>query len=61
MIEDGDLIEIDLESKRISLLVPSDVLDSRRMNFKRKEKKVSGVMESYRDRVLSADKGALWL
>ncbi|EHL67805.1 dihydroxy-acid dehydratase [Cloacibacillus evryensis] len=61
LIEDGDLIEIDLESKRISLLVPSDVLDSRRMNFKRKEKKVSGVMESYRDRVLSADKGALWL
>ena len=61
LIEDGDLIEIDLESKRIILLVPSDVLDSRRMNFKRKEKKVSGVMESYRDRVLSADKGALWL
>lgn len=61
LIEDGDLIEIDLESKRICLLVPSDVLDSRRMNFKRKEKKVSGVMESYRDRVLSADKGALWL
>ena len=61
LIEDGDLIEIDLESKRISLLVPSDVLDSRRMNFKRKEKKVSGVMETYRDRVLSADKGALWL
>lgn len=61
LIEDGDLIEIDLESKRISLLVPSDVLDSRRMNFKRKEKKVSGVMESYRDRVLSADNGALWL
>ena len=61
LIEDGDLIEIDLESKRISLLVPSDVLDSRRMNFKRKEKKVSGVMESYRDSVLSADKGALWL
>ncbi len=61
LIEDGDLIEIDLESKRISLLVPSDVLDSRRMNFKRKEKKVSGVIESYRDRGLSADKGALWL
>lgn len=61
LIENGDLIEIDLESKMISLLVPSEVLDARRMNFKRKEKKVSGVMESYRDRVFSADKGALWL
>lgn len=61
LIENGDMIEIDLESKSINLLVTPAVFDARRINFKRKEKKVSGVMESYRDRVFSADKGALWL
>jgi dihydroxy-acid dehydratase len=61
LVEDGDLIEIDLDRNTISLLVPDDVLEKRRKaGITPPERHVNGILKAYRDGVQGAEDGALW-
>lgn len=60
LVEDGDLISIDAEQGTIDLLVPSDVLDTRRKAWKpRQNDYQSGALWRYAKNVGPAVKGAL--
>jgi dihydroxy-acid dehydratase len=60
LVEDGDLISIDAEQGTIDLLVPSDVLDTRRKAWKpRQNDYQSGALWRYARNVGPAVKGAL--
>ena len=60
-VEDGDMVEIDIEAGSIELLVDNEELEKRRKQWKRKEKKLTGVLKKYRESVSGADEGAVWL
>jgi dihydroxy-acid dehydratase len=61
LVENGDMIEINLHNKSISLEVSDEELEKRKQSWKRPDKPVSGVMSAYRSGVAGADEGALWL
>ena len=61
LVQDGDEIEIDLESKRLELKVDDAELSRRRAAWKRPVRKLSGVLAAYRKGVGCASEGALWL
>jgi dihydroxy-acid dehydratase len=59
-IEPGDLIEIDIPARRLSLLVDEAVLAERRSNWRRPARKVRhGYLARYASMVTSADEGAV--
>ncbi len=59
LIQDGDLIRIDAESKEINVDVSDDELERRRAGWKRPESPVKrGVLAKYRNEVSSASEGA---
>ena len=59
LIEDGDTIRIDAESKEINVSVTDEELDRRRKAWKRPESPVTrGVLAKYRNEVSSASEGA---
>jgi len=59
LVEDGDEIDIDIPGRRLDLLVPGDVLASRREKWKTGRSPVpGGYLERYRETVLSAAEGA---
>ncbi len=60
VVEDGDIIEIDIEARTINLNVPEDELKARYARFTPKIKPVSGYLARYRSSVTSASRGAVW-
>jgi dihydroxy-acid dehydratase len=61
LVENGDIIAIDLDAKTMYLEVSDEELEKRRKNFKRPEKKATGILSTYRKGVGGAEEGALWL
>ncbi len=68
LIEDGDEIEIDVNSRSIKLNVPDDVLAERRAKMeaserpwqpRNRERKVSAALKAYAAMATSADRGAV--
>ncbi|MDF2501784.1 MAG: edd, partial [Anaerosporomusa subterranea] len=61
LVEDGDIIEIDLERNVIELKVPEAELELRRKNIQKPTRKLNGVLAAYRNGVGGAEQGAVWL
>jgi dihydroxy-acid dehydratase len=60
LVEPGDIIEIDVPSRRLSLRVSDDELERRRANWKRPAPKINyGYLARYAAQVTSADTGAV--
>ncbi|MCM1003815.1 MAG: dihydroxy-acid dehydratase [Candidatus Gastranaerophilales bacterium] len=60
LIEDGDIIEIDINKRALKLKVEDSILEERRKNFKPKECKVkSGYLAKYARTVQDASHGAI--
>jgi len=60
LIEPGDLIEIDIPNRKLSLLVSDEQLAERRLKWKRPSPKINyGYLGRYATMVSSADKGAV--
>ena len=59
LVEEGDLIEIDIPNRRLTLKVSDGELERRRKAWKPKKKKVSGVLARYAKLVTSGAKGAI--
>src|SRR6266508_1435460 len=59
LVENGDVIELDVEKRRLVLLVAEDVLLKRRKNWKKPEPPLArGYWRLYFDHVLQANEGA---
>lgn len=58
LVHEGDMIEIDIDNKKISLLVDEEELKGRKPQGKMKE--VTGYLKAYREGVSSASKGAVF-
>ena len=61
LVENGDIIEIDLEQKKLELRVPPEELQLRRENWQRPQRKLRGTLAAYRAGVGGAEQGAVWL
>ena len=61
LVENGDIIEIDLEQKKLELRVPAEELQRRRENWQRPQRKLRGTLAAYRAGVGGAEQGAVWL
>lgn len=61
LVQDGDILEIDLEKNSLTLEVSEADLEERRALLKRPDRKVGGVLAAYRKGVGCASQGALWL
>ena len=60
LIQDGDVIEIDVDARSIELKVPEEILEERRKRFVPVEKEVKrGYLRTYRRISASASKGAV--
>ena len=60
LIEEGDILRIDAETREISVVVSDEELGRRRAAWKRPKSSVSrGVLAKYRNEVLSASEGAV--
>ena len=60
LVEEGDMIEIDIDKHSLNLLVDEKILAERRRNLKIKESPIkSGYLYRYSLHVSSADKGAV--
>jgi len=59
LVEDGDEILINLNEKRLDLLVPGDVLEERRAAWKPRARRLTGVLARYAETVEQADRGAV--
>jgi len=61
VVKDGDLIEIDFDNRRLSLLVDNVEIERRLAKFNFKGKKdIPSVLKRYSDSVMSASKGAVF-
>ncbi len=61
LVEDGDIIEIDLDQRLIRLQVSDEELSRRRSAHAPRRSAVTGVLAAYRAGVGGAHEGALWL
>jgi dihydroxy-acid dehydratase len=61
LVENDDIIEIDLEQKKLELRVSQDELQRRRENWQRPQRKLRGTLAAYRAGVGGAEQGAPWL
>lgn len=60
LVKDGDIIEFDIEKRRLDLKVSREELNRRRKNWKPPEPKIkTGYLARYASMVSSADKGAV--
>lgn len=60
LINDGDVIEIDIDNRQINLKVSEEELEERRKSFKPVDKKIkNGYLKVYREASSSASKGAV--
>ena len=61
-VEDGDMIDIDMPSGKIELLVEKPILDKRRkVGLKKPDHPAPGMLSAYRTMVSGAEQGAIWL
>lgn len=60
-VRDGDIIEIDLENKKLTVELSDDEIKRRMREVSRPDKPVNGVLAAYRSGVGGAEEGALWL
>lgn len=58
-VEDGDLIEIDIENRKMELKVAPEELDRRKKNWRPLKKPMGPALKKYSAHVSSADKGAI--
>lgn len=61
LVEDGDIIEIDLENNKIELYVSDEELAERKQKVQRPKRALSGVLAAYRAGVSGAEQGAVWM
>jgi dihydroxy-acid dehydratase len=61
LVENGDIIEIDIEKKSLKIFVSDEELSIRRNNWVRPNKPSFGSLAKYRNEVSGAEQGALWL
>jgi dihydroxy-acid dehydratase len=62
LVRDGDIIEIDLGQNTLTLQISDDEMNERRKSaVTPPERDVSGILKAYREGVLGAEDGALWL
>lgn len=61
LVQDGDIIEINLNDKKLELHVSAEELEKRKAAVKRPDQKLKGVLAAYRKGVGGAEKGAVWL
>ena len=61
LVKDGDIIEINLEEKKLELKVSPDELERRKSQIKKPQRDLKGMLASYRAGVSGAEKGAVWL
>jgi dihydroxy-acid dehydratase len=60
LVQPGDIIEIDIPARRISLLVSDEELEERKAGWKRPQPKIDyGYLARYASAVTSADTGAV--
>ncbi len=60
LINEGDKIEIDINDRKLNVLLSDNELSLRKLNWKKKEKKIDyGYLARYSDIVSSADEGAI--
>ena len=60
IVQEGDIIDIDIEKGEINLRVPQEEIDARLKNFVPLEKPVEGYLKRYRALVTSASDGAVF-
>ncbi|MDL2273901.1 dihydroxy-acid dehydratase [Oscillospiraceae bacterium OttesenSCG-928-G22] len=61
-VQNGDIIDIDIDAGTIHLDVPDDEMAARRANgFTPPDHPARGILRNYRNNVGGADEGALWL
>ena len=60
IVQEGDLIEIDIEKGEINLLLPEEEIAARLSAFVPKEKPAEGYLKRYRSLVTSASDGAVF-
>jgi dihydroxy-acid dehydratase len=61
LINNGDVIEIDLNTNVINVQLSPEELEQRKAEVKKPVRKLNGVLAAYRAGVGGADQGALWL
>jgi dihydroxy-acid dehydratase len=61
LVQNGDVIEIDLDKNILNLQVAQDERERRKKNFTRPKRPLKGVLAAYRAAVSGAEKGALWM
>lgn len=59
LVQEGDIIEIDIDANMINMRVSDEELARRRENWTPKQKEVTGYLKRYMQLVTSADKGAV--
>ncbi|MCI8577904.1 MAG: dihydroxy-acid dehydratase [Lachnospiraceae bacterium] len=59
LVQEGDIIEIDINANTINMRVSDEELAKRRQGWTPKTKEVNGYLKRYADLVTSADKGAV--
>ena len=59
LVEEGDIIEIDINANTINMRVSEEELAKRRENWTPRVNEVSGYLKRYAQQVTSADKGAI--
>jgi len=58
LIEDGDLVEIDIEHRKLTVKVSDEEFARRKQRWVRVEKESKGWLKLYKQNTSSADKGA---
>ncbi len=61
IVKDGDIIDIDLDRKTLTLEVPDEEIAARFKEWKRTEKQAPGMLSAYRKAVIGPEDGATWL
>ena len=60
IVRDGDIIEIDIPQRKLNLKLSEKEIQERLKRWKKKEKRLTGVLKRYSKMVSSADKGAVF-
>lgn len=61
LVNDGDIIEIDLNKNTLTLQVSPEELERRKSEVQKPVRKLNGVLAAYRAGVAGAEQGAVWL
>ena len=60
LVEEGDMINIDIDNHTLDILVDEKVLEERRKGFRPRVNECSGYLKRYREMVTSASRGAVF-